>query len=151
MALYRYSDYSTDDSHRSPLSETWMDNLLSSIYHYVDPPNANGAGSGSFKPVRIAILDSGYDPDHPLLLSELPRIKDKQSFVHQTQSDECRDEIGHGTHALGLLLKVAPYAEIYIAKIAHRETLDRNAYNDIIKVSLAFSIHRERLIISIGH
>jgi hypothetical protein len=117
-----------------------MDSLLSSIYHHVDPLDAVNAGRGTFEPVRIAILDSGFDPENPLLMTEDhqldPRIKDARSFVHGTAQHEIRDEIGHGTHALGLLLNVATCAEIYIARIANRETLDRNTYDDIAKVSL---------------
>ena len=64
-----------------------------------------------------------------------PRIKDARSFVHGTEPHDIRDEIGHGTHALGLLLNVASSAEIYVAKVARRETLDSNTYDDIAKVS----------------
>lgn len=119
-----------------------MDNLLSSIYQFVDPFEPVQAGAlQTVEPVRIAILDSGFDPENPLLRDELgridPRIKAAQSFVHGAESQDIRDEIGHGTHALGLLLKVAPCAEIYIGKIAHRATLNRNTYDDIAKASLA--------------
>jgi len=118
-----------------------MDSLLSSIHHYVAPLDTVQAGRITFEPVRIAILDSGFDPENPLLITEDqrldPRIKDARSFVHQTEPYDIRDEIGHGTHALGLLLKVATCAEIYIAKIAHRETLNRNTYDDIAKARLA--------------
>lgn len=114
-----------------------MDSLLSSIHHHVDPFDTVDAGRRTFKPVRIAILDSGFDPENPLLMTEDqrldPRTKDAQSFIHQTEPRDIRDEIGHGTHALGLLLKVATCAEIYIARIAHRETLNRNTYDDIAK------------------
>ncbi|RFU80619.1 intracellular serine protease [Trichoderma arundinaceum] len=135
--------YFFDASHQmgseqeNPLSQQWLDNLLSSIHHHVDPFDAVEAGSRTFEPVRMAILDSGFDPENPLLVTEDqrldPRIKDARSFVHQTAPHDIRDEIGHGTHALGLLLKVATCAEIYIARIAHRETLDRNTYDDIAK------------------
>jgi hypothetical protein len=118
-----------------------MDNLLSSIHHHVDPFDTVEAGRRTFEPVRIAILDSGFDPENPLLMTEDqkldPRIKETRSFVHQTESDDIRDEIGHGTHALGLLLKVATCAEIYIARIAHQETLNRDTYDDIAKARLA--------------
>lgn len=118
-----------------------MDSLLSSIHHHVDPFDTVEAGRRTFEPVRIAILDSGFDPENPLLMTENqrldPRIKNAQSFAYQTESHDIRDEIGHGTHALGLLLKVATCAEIYVAKIAHRETLNRNTYDDIAKVRLA--------------
>ena len=118
-----------------------MDNLLSSIYPYADP------GSDLAEPVRIAILDSGLDPENPFLIEDQqlanPRIKEARSFVHGTGPHDIRDEIGHGTHALGLLLKVAPCAEIYVARIARRETLDPNTYDDIAKARL--SLYQSRL------
>lgn len=118
-----------------------MDNLLSSIYPYVD------LDSDLAEPVRIAILDSGLDPENPFLVEDQqranPRIKDARSFVHGTEPHDIRDEIGHGTHALGLLLKVAPGAEIYVARIARRETLDPNTYDDIAKARL--SLYQSRL------
>ena len=117
-----------------------MDSLLSSIHHHVDPFNTVEAERKTIKPVRIAILDSGFDPENPLLMTEDqeldPRIKGTRSFVHQTDPLDIQDEIGHGTHALGLLLKVATCAEIYIARIANRETLNRNSYDDIAKARL---------------
>lgn len=112
-----------------------MDNLLSSLYPYVD------LNFQLVEPVRIAILDSGIDPENPFLIEDqlraTPRIKEARSFVHGTGPHDMRDEIGHGTHALGLLLKVAPGAEIYVARIARRETLDPNTYNDIAKARLS--------------
>ncbi|KAJ4281972.1 hypothetical protein NW764_004656 [Fusarium oxysporum] len=129
--------YFFDASHQmspkqeNPLSTTWMDNLLASIDHFVDPHD------DFIEPVRIAILDSGLDPKNPFLIEDQhlarPQIKEARSFVHGTEPHEILDEIGHGTHALGLLLKVAPCAEIYVAKIARRETLDPNTYGDIAK------------------
>ena len=106
-------------------------------------PSAGSIGNGcrTFEPVRIAILDSGFDPENPLLMTEDrridPRIKEVQNFVHQTEPLDIRDEFGHGTHALGLLLKVATCAEIYIARVANRETLGRDSYDDIAKARLA--------------
>ncbi|KAJ5242226.1 uncharacterized protein N7469_000553 [Penicillium citrinum] len=127
------------------LSETWMDNLLSSIYHHVDPldtaAESHIASSQDriprLEPVKIAILDCGFDPKNPLLImgdQQLdPRIKGAKSFVHGSESANIQDEIGHGTHALGLLLQTAPCAEIYIAKIADQETLVHNSYDAITK------------------
>ncbi|KAL6872247.1 subtilisin-like protein [Trichoderma longibrachiatum] len=114
-----------------------MENLQTSIYRHIDPFDAVDARRRGFKPVRIAILDSGFDPRNPLLLTENnrldPRIKDARSFIKGTASNDIRDEIGHGTHALGLLLNIATCAEIYIARVANRESLDRNTYDDITK------------------
>ena len=117
-----------------------MDNLLASIYHYVEPT------VDLAEPVRIAILDSGLDPESPFLIEDQqlanPRVKDARSFIHGTGPHDVRDEIGHGTHALGLLLKVAPCADIYVARIARRETLDPNTYDDIAKARLSTFLSR---------
>ena len=126
-----------------------MDRLLSSIYHHVnsfDVAMQPRVGSienafSTFEPVRIAILDSGFDPKNPLLIGEdqqlHPQIKGVQNFVPETESWDIQDEIGHGTHALGLLLNVATCAEIYIARVANQETLGSNSYDVIAKVRLA--------------
>jgi subtilisin family serine protease len=125
-----------------------MNSLLSSIYHHVDSfdtamqPSAGSIKNGSrtSEPVRIAILDSGFDPKNSLLINDQrldPRIKGVQNFVHGTESWDIQDEIGHGTHALGLLLKVATCAEIYIARVANQETLGRDSYDAIAKARLA--------------
>ena len=118
-----------------------MDNLLSSIYHHVDSFDLIETRPAAPKHVRLAILDSGFDPANPLLLTDDqqldPRIKDVRSFVSQTEPLNIQDKIGHGTHALGLLLSVATSAEIYIAKIASRETMDRDSYDAIAKARLS--------------
>jgi subtilisin family serine protease len=112
-----------------------MDDLVSLIHHHVS------LESDHAEPVRIAILDSGLDPKNPFLIEDKqlpkPRIKEGRSFVHGTEPHDVQDEIGHGTHALGLLLKIAPCAEIYVARVARRETLGPNTYDDIVKARLS--------------
>lgn len=132
-SLYFFdASHQTSPKQENPLSTTWLSNLLTSIHHFVDPIDGD-----LIDPVRIAILDSGLDPKNPFIIEDQhlvrPQIKEARSFVHGTEPHEILDEIGHGTHALGLLLKVAPYAEIYVARIAREETLDANTYGDIAK------------------
>jgi hypothetical protein len=126
------------------LSDRWMDKMLMPIYQHIEPYEAfmsyegtPRAASGIDGVVRIAILDSGFDPKHPLLMTNEgvldPRIKGFQNFVAGQDAQEYRDEIGHGTHALGLLLKIATCAEIYIARIANKATLGRDSYSAISK------------------
>jgi subtilisin family serine protease len=121
-----------------------MNNLLSSIYRHVDSfDDAMQPSWGpiqhrsrTFKLVRIAILDSGFDPESPLLINDNPRIKGVRNFVHGTDASDMQDEIGHGTHTLGLLLKFATCAEIYVARVANQETLSRGSYDAITQVWL---------------
>ncbi|XHG03808.1 hypothetical protein AWENTII_007096 [Aspergillus wentii] len=83
----------------------------------------------------------GFDPNNSLLINDDqrldPRIKGVQNFVHETESWDVQDEIGHGTHALGLLLQVATCAEIYIARVANQKTLNRDSYDAITKARIA--------------
>lgn len=71
--------------------------------------------------VRIAILDTGIEkssrattPDE--IRSHGNRIKAGKSFVANEPAWN-QDSNGHGTHAAGLLLRVARGADIYIARI----------------------------------
>ncbi|RAH76630.1 hypothetical protein BO86DRAFT_325223 [Aspergillus japonicus CBS 114.51] len=150
------ASYQASCEEESQLSQQWMDNLLSSIHRFVDPYESVEAGPRAFEPVRIAILDSGFDPENPLLMIENgqldPRIKAARSFIADTKPEDIRDEIGHGTHALGLLLKVATCAEIYIARIAHRETLDLSEWKvDIISMSFGIREHSQPIKAAIAN
>lgn len=120
--------------------------VLSSIHRHVDPFN-NAAqatidrhGSRTFEPVRIAILDSGFDPASPHIENDTPRIQDIRSFVPGTDSSDMQDEIGHGTHNLGLLLNFATCAEIYVARVANQESLSHGSYDAITQVRLIFAL-----------
>jgi hypothetical protein len=97
--------------------------------------------SKAFEPVRIAIIDTGFDPRHPLIMGQDyrrldSRIKAAQSFANGADPRDIQDVVGHGTHALGLLLTVATCAEIYIAKVSNQENVERDSYNAIAKVGL---------------
>lgn len=119
---------------------------MTSIYRYVDPFDAAMQLSAksmrnksrAFEPVRIAIIDTGFDPRHPFIMGQDRRldlrIKAAQNFAHGTDARDIQDVVGHGTHALGLLLKVATCAEIYIAKVANKENVERDSYDAIAKV-----------------
>ncbi|KAK5309393.1 hypothetical protein LTR93_012229 [Exophiala xenobiotica] len=58
------ASHQTGPEQENPLSEKWMDNLMSSIYPYVD------LDFDLAEPVRIAILDSGLDPENPFLIED---------------------------------------------------------------------------------
>ncbi|KAF5705677.1 intracellular serine protease [Fusarium mundagurra] len=119
-------------------SNRWMDKMAMTIYEYVDRYNqgTHPAAPGVDGSVRIAILDSGFDPNLQSVRTNEglldPRIKGFKNFVAGQNEQVYQDEIGHGTHALGLLLKVATTCtEIYIARIANQATLGRDSYSAI--------------------
>ncbi|KAJ5174596.1 subtilisin-like protein [Penicillium canariense] len=68
--------------------------------------------------VRIAILDTGYDDNAPIFFSSgvEGRLKGWKDWVDGSgQPEDCH---GHGTHLVALVLKCAPEADIYVARIA---------------------------------
>lgn len=76
------------------------------------------------KGVKIAIIDSGADKDHPLL-RHLQKGKDMTN--NQNEESWSRDLVGHGTHCAGIITGrgsdqvafhgFAPDAEVYVFKI----------------------------------
>jgi len=95
-------------------------------------------------PVKIAIFDTGIDLSHPDFsqrakrrtkigakqqLSGHPeeiqskRIKACKNFADGPE-DDVTDEDGHGTHIAGLIMAIAPRAELYIAKVSNSQKPD---------------------------
>ncbi|KAL6819768.1 hypothetical protein V8C40DRAFT_281101 [Trichoderma camerunense] len=64
--------------------------------------------------VKIAILDTGIDLQHPLL-SERIQNENCWDFVNDTEG--ICDEVGHGTHTASLLVKTAPQAKIFCGRV----------------------------------
>ncbi|KAK8099657.1 subtilisin-like protein [Apiospora kogelbergensis] len=70
------------------------------------------------RPVRVAVLDSGYDEDSSFFLP-LVRSRRVEGWKDFAGDSACPiDENGHGTHTVALVMKMAPTAEIYVARIA---------------------------------
>ena len=63
--------------------------------------------------VKVAIIDSGIDSSHPDFHSYKFGAHNTRDW---TGSSATHDSVGHGTHAAGLIHRVAPEAELYIAK-----------------------------------
>jgi len=79
----------------------------------------NSTGKG----VKVAVIDSGIDANHPLLLGKI-----KQSCIVSKNDDgniECTeipvekstDSFGHGTAVAGIISEIAPDAEIVNVKV----------------------------------
>ena len=93
------------------------------------------------KPIRIAILDTGIDITHPQLQAALGKgtIKDYKGFP-ETLNPLC-DGHGHGTHCTSVLLKTAPNAVLYIARVAddNGELSSDSSYLHVVNVSSSSS------------
>ncbi|KAK1148502.1 hypothetical protein N8T08_009507 [Aspergillus melleus] len=102
------------------------------------------------RPVRIAILDTGYDEGAPFFF--LPgvqsRLKGWKDWVDQ--SDMPQDCDGHGTHLVSLIMKCAPEAELYVARIAKDARTFSDSSEYIAKAILWASNECEADIISMS-
>jgi hypothetical protein len=98
---------------------------------------ANAALDGGAAPVRIAHLDTGYDPAHSTLPLRLRRDL-QRNFVAGEKPDDATDvtegfltQLGHGTGTIGILagqgIGAAPFAEVVPIRVADRVVLFRNS------------------------
>lgn len=113
------------------------------------------------KGVKIAILDTGIDQDHPDLIDGIKSIKDHTASIFKGN-----DIQGHGTHIAGIIgardngqgiIGVAPESDLYIHKVigdrnfgygievlnAYQEAINEQA--DIINISLGTERPHEAL------
>ena len=96
------------DRHNSPLRTL------------VDIDRLRGAlNAGRGKGVRVAVLDSGVDGRHPAFANQL---REQFDVVTDRMGTRCvkappTDAIGHGTACAGIVLQLAPEAEITSVKV----------------------------------
>lgn len=89
------------------------------------------------RPIRIAVLDSGVDKTDRQILRNIEktgRIRPWKTFV-ESPADE--DSCGHGTFVTKLLLRAAPAAHIYMAKICETKNINAKFMPGIAKVSFS--------------
>lgn len=76
-------------------------------------------------PIKIAILDTGVDGDHPIF-DAYRELKGKRNFYDASRK-KTPDRHGHGTFAASLNLDYAPDAGLYVIKIADMENTSPEA------------------------
>ncbi|KAL7783907.1 peptidase S8/S53 domain-containing protein [Trichoderma afarasin] len=103
----------------SPMS--WFKNLTSKTHPAIY--SSRSAKDNSFKPVKIAVLDTGFayteEHDKKSLKPYMHRIKKFASFVEdETDLEAMKDPSGHGTAVAVQMLKVSLSAVLYICRVA---------------------------------
>lgn len=91
-----------------------VDSLLSSLTLEA----AFGGSTG--KGVKVAIVDSGVDNDHPAVAGAVrgwvePNVADDGTVTYR--SEQHGDAFGHGTACGGIIHRIAPEAEIYSVRV----------------------------------
>lgn len=103
----------------------------------LDAAHAVSLGDG----VKIAVLDTGADPSHPLLAGRIEATADfvdpantsATEFANGIDDDgngEIDEAYGHGTHVAGILAVTAPAARLLVCRV-----LDADGRGDVLAVA----------------
>lgn len=119
---------------RSKWADRWFQILQCTVHSVIGEHRKN-----SQKRVTIAILDTGIDISHPQIEEVQFRINgyfsNSTDIPPKSVSNSLelvQDYHGHGTHGASVLLRTAPDAAIFVAKVTND---DGNLnYDQIIKV-----------------
>lgn len=89
-------------------------------------------GDSTGKGMRVAVIDSGIESDHPALGGRVvggigieydPTAEDKLRY---TMEEQPQDMFGHGTACAGIIHSLAPEAEIYSVRVLGRDGKGRS-------------------------
>ncbi|CAH0019890.1 unnamed protein product [Clonostachys rhizophaga] len=138
----------TNESTPAPEKDAYLDNFFGTLeetwynrIHWTPDDDEATINSGFhwYGPVKIAVLDTGVDLEHEDFTkparrrtkigrkrakgipekTQRERIVAARNFVGEPgEENDVTDEFGHGTHIAGLIMAVAPRAELYIAKVS---------------------------------
>jgi hypothetical protein len=113
-------EYSTNSWHR-PESREWLEGIQSSPFSdHLFGWFSSRKIRESVSRIKIAVLDTGYDKKTPFLAEDELRQKCLLGWkdFSDAQEKDAVDQDSHGTQVLSLVMKVAPAAEVYVARIA---------------------------------
>ncbi|CAJ0544410.1 Ff.00g036020.m01.CDS01 [Fusarium sp. VM40] len=118
---------------KTVVPQEWLDNLKHISMHVVNLREQKP--DHEFKPVKIAVLDTGFNADLPFY--KIPRrgksIKGWKDFTGQESNATAEeglmtDEYGHGSLMTRLVMESAPLAHIYVARVAkHTDELESSS------------------------
>lgn len=84
-------------------------------------------GGSTGKGVRVAVIDSGIDEEHPAVKGAIcggvvvEYDENAETRVRVENEQPIRDMAGHGTACAGIIHKLAPEAEIYSVRVLGRD------------------------------
>jgi hypothetical protein len=114
-----------------------MDEFHDSYARFIKAPSSISTGE-SRRRVRIALLDTGIDFRHPTITAAVQKERIKKEWCYSWVGDstdvEDDDEL-HGTNCAHILQRVAPEADIYIAKVFSGNSFRTYQAENIARVS----------------
>lgn len=129
-----YGRYILTVDHLRSQSEQWLLRVQSS--EVSKRLFAGFAENQSLERIRIAVLDTGYDPEATFFKDSKRkrRIREWKDCVISNSMIR-QDTDGHGTHVLSLLMKVAPAANFYVVRVAEGTHDLSNSTSNVAEVN----------------
>jgi Subtilase family len=132
---YQLFSDSADFFREDDCADKWF-NELTRVHAAIG--SSRSSGPSNFRPVKVAILDTGLCWQHPEFKEHIQRgsINKTRCRAFPATLDPCDDKHGHGTHAASVLLQTAPDIELYIARVADDtgNIIKDNDYDGVINV-----------------
>lgn len=116
-------------------SSLWLDQL-SEVNSYINGIAQRCNQGQKHRAVRIAVLDTGYDDESVFFQLPTRRRRIRQWKDFYGYSEDPVDGNGHGTHTAALIMKVAPTADIYIARVTQDRATLRNCASKVAEVRI---------------
>ena len=130
----RQKSFAFDDglgSLQTTVEQPAADSLGLAVAHTV----STGAG------VKVAVLDTGIDPSHPMIAGNIAASADFLNPANTTATDlsdgvdndgngAIDEAYGHGTHVAGIVMLTAPDAQLLVARV-----LDADGRGDVLAVA----------------
>ena len=115
---------------RTQWADEWFRTLETIVLPVIDRTRTENQ-----RRVRVLLLGSGVDSTHPDIQLALEQKKIVKSRGFPDSLDPLEDQVGHGTHGAGVLLRTAPNAAIYVARIIdHAGGMDSISHHQTIGV-----------------
>jgi len=131
-------------------SEDWLQRIDKLNYRL----RSVAGSSWNHKRIRIAILDTGYDDDSGSGFfdgiddewgSRRDRFHGWKDYIDASQAP--LDEDGHGTHLVSLIMRMAPDADIYVARVA-RNSKDFDSCSDNVAEVQLFGFEENGIVLT---
>jgi hypothetical protein len=109
------------------------------------------------KPVRIAILDTGYDASNEFFTAARKRrikwrdLVGSDSPASDDNPEAGQDLDGHGTDVLSMALRMAPFAEFYVARVFENSGSIASRSGEIAKVTTKFEPQTGQQLMKAGN
>lgn len=107
----------------------------------------DAAGAG----VRVAVIDSGVDADHPRVRGIAGAVAfepdDATPWGYRRVADAAGDLVGHGTACAGIIRSLAPEAEIHSVRVLGENLTGRGS---VLRAGIAWAVENEMSIANLS-